>query len=65
MTLKEYKAKHGLLLDDLAAELGISRTHLCDLINHKRGCSLALAVEIEDYTGGKVKPRDLLPPPTQ
>lgn len=60
MTLREFKKRNGLKLDEMADELGVSVSHVSDLIRGTRGCSLELAVRIEEYTKGKVSCRDLL-----
>ena len=59
MTLREYKDKYKVRLADMADALGISIAHASDLVNANKGCSLQIAVKIEDYTKGKVSCRDL------
>lgn len=44
-----------------AAELGITPAHLSRLRGGIGGCSLPLAVKIEQWSGGAVRPADLLP----
>lgn len=65
MTLREYfdkqrKKPDGLTVSKLAEKLGISVGHASDLINGNVNCSLAIAVQIEELTGNKVRCRDLL-----
>lgn len=48
--------------DFAAAEaLGITPAHLSRLRSGSCGCSLPLAVRIETWSGGAVRPADLLP----
>ena len=52
--------------DFKAAEaLGITPAHMSRLRAGVCGCSLALAVKIEQWSEGAVKPSDLLPPATE
>lgn len=60
MTLREFKKKNKLKLEEMAAELDLSVSHVSDLITGRRGASLDVAVRIEDYTKGKVSCRDML-----
>ena len=61
MTLSDYKERQRMTLAQMAELLGISLGYASDLVNGKSGCSLELAVRIEEATGGKVRCRDLLP----
>lgn len=61
MTLREYKIRHKLQMVELAELLELSVGHTSDLVNSRRGCSLEVAVRIEEITKGRVSCRDLLP----
>lgn len=58
MTLYDYRKKRGLTQSEFAAILGISHSYFSQIENGQ-GCSLILALRIEDATGGNVKPADL------
>lgn len=60
MTLLEYRKKNALSVQALADLLGLSIGHTSDLLNQKRGCSLAVALRVEEITNGKVRCKDLL-----
>ncbi len=62
MTLKEYFGTKKLgAKTEMATALGISRTWLALIINGQRVPSVNLSVEIERYTLGRVKRKDLRP----
>jgi DNA-binding transcriptional regulator YdaS (Cro superfamily) len=62
MTLKEYFGTKKLgAKTEMAKALGISRTWLALIINGQRVPSVSLSVEIERYTIGRVKRKDLRP----
>jgi len=62
MTLKEYFGTKKLgAKTEMAKALGISRTWLALIINGQRVPSVNLSVEIERYTIGRVKRKDLRP----
>jgi DNA-binding transcriptional regulator YdaS (Cro superfamily) len=62
MTLKEYfETKKLGAKTDMAAALGISRTWMALIVNGQRLPSPELSLEIERYTNGKVKRRELRP----
>lgn len=60
MTLFDYRKRRGLTQGDFAAILGISKSYFSQIENGF-GCSLELALRIEEATGGLVKPADLAP----
>jgi transcriptional regulator with XRE-family HTH domain len=53
MTLAEYRLKQGLTLEQLATQLGYSKSHLCEVEGSNRA-SLKLALTIETLTNGQV-----------
>lgn len=61
MKLSEYLDSLGGTDAAAAAELGITAAHLSRLRGGVGGCSLPLAVKIEQWSGGAVRPADLLP----
>ncbi|OYZ15618.1 MAG: hypothetical protein B7Y35_06000 [Sphingomonadales bacterium 28-64-96] len=65
MKLGEYLDGRSESDSEVAALLGITPAHLSRLRNGVGGCSLTLAVKIEQWTAGAVKPSDLLPPATE
>jgi DNA-binding XRE family transcriptional regulator len=58
MNLKEYIEEHGIRKNFIAKKLGISTRYLYDLIDDKCMPSAKTAIEIEDFTQGKVKVRE-------
>ena len=44
----------------LAAELGVTRQHLSEVLNGTARCGGRLAFEIEAITKGKIKAKDLI-----
>jgi hypothetical protein len=61
MKLADYLDSRGERDFQVAAALGITPAHLSRLRSGSCGCSLALAVKIELWSGGAVRPADLLP----
>ena len=58
MTLKQYLASRPK--GKFAAELGITRQQLHNIMTFKCKPSLKTALAIDRATGGKVKPKDLV-----
>lgn len=57
MTLAEYRAHHGLTLEQCAVALGLapsSQSWLSEIESGKRDASLRLALRIESWSGGAV-----------
>lgn len=57
MTFAEYRAHHGLTLEQCAVALGLSpssQSWLSEIESGKRDASLRLALRIESWTGGQV-----------
>lgn len=52
-TLSDYRTKNGLTLEALAAKLGKSKSHLCEIESSGRA-SAKLALAIERLTEGQV-----------
>lgn len=59
MTLRDFRAKHGLSLDAMAERVGISKAALA-MIEGGNGCRLKTAKSIVDASGGEVSFEDLL-----
>lgn len=53
MTLSDYRTANGLTLEALAAQLGKSKSHLCEIEKTSKA-SAKLAMAIERLTGGLV-----------
>lgn len=62
MKLKEFLQTSGLKSKFVAQELGITEQHMTNIVTGRKEPSLVLACKIEEYTKGKVKPKDFLPP---
>lgn len=64
MRLEEYLKEQCIVKKKFAEKLEVTAQTLDNIIS---GSSprLELALKIEQMTGGKVKPKDLLPPPGQ
>jgi len=62
MTLQEYRKKHGLSLEELAGQVGVTKQSLA-LIETGAGCRLRTAKRIVDATGGDVTFEELLVDP--
>lgn len=60
MTLREFQRRENLSNQEMADLLELSIGHVTDLLTRTRGCSLEVAIRIEEKTNGKVKCRDLL-----
>ncbi len=60
MELKVWLVRNKLKIKDFADELGITRTHLGEIMSGRRNASLSLARFIELKTKGEVKAEDLL-----
>lgn len=60
MELSEYMKAKGLRDKQAAHELAISRSFLSEIRQGKKQPTLDLAVRIEEWSGGEVKPADLL-----
>ncbi len=60
--LKIYSFEQDIPISKLAEQLGISRSHLYNIIKRRVGISPKLAKKIEEYTHGEVKAIDLLYP---
>lgn len=60
--LKIYCFKHDISITTLAKDLGVTRSHLYNVIKYIHGVSPGLAKKIEEYTNGEVKATDLLFP---
>ncbi|MCL4322581.1 MAG: helix-turn-helix domain-containing protein [Deltaproteobacteria bacterium] len=60
--LKIYIFKQEISITELAKQLGISRSHLYNIIKCRVGISPRLAKKIEEYTHGEIKAMDLLYP---
>lgn len=63
MTLSEHMAAKGLRDKQVAHDLKVSRPFITQLRNGSRYPSLELAVAISEWSGGAVKPADLLKKP--
>lgn len=63
MDLKEYLNENGLNYRDLSEKLGIHPQSLKNIACGTRSPGLKLALRIEELTGGKVTPRDLIDQP--
>lgn len=63
MRLSEYVRENGLKYSFLAEKLGLTREYLYKIQTGERRPSLEVAIMIEDFTGGKVKPRDFIHEP--
>lgn len=61
MKLAEYLDSLGQADFVSAQQLGVTHAHLSKLRSGTHGCSLKLAVKIEQWSGGAVTPADLLP----
>ena len=62
MNLDEYLSRSKITRTDFAKILGISRTHLQDILSGRRSPSKTLAKKIEEATEGKVTKEELLFP---
>lgn len=62
MKLVEYLKKNNINRSHMCRELGISRTHLNNIVKGHRQPSADLAKEIELFTGGSVNRLGLLYP---
>lgn len=60
MTLLEWLGRGKGKRSDLARRLGISASHLSEILHGNGRPSLAVAVAIENETGGAVRPRDFI-----
>jgi DNA-binding transcriptional regulator YdaS (Cro superfamily) len=60
MELKVWLVRHKRKIKDFADELGITRTHLGEIMSGRRNISRSLAKFIELATNGDVKAEDLL-----
>lgn len=54
MTLKEYKDRLGLSSKDLAMQLGIHQSRVCNYLSGKNAPALPTALTIQERTGGAV-----------
>lgn len=62
LVLKAVRAQKGLTVRQAAAEIGISGAHLCRLENGVCTPSLSLAVVLQRYTEGRIRPEDFVQP---
>ncbi|MHB1663939.1 MAG: YdaS family helix-turn-helix protein [bacterium] len=60
--LKIYSFEQNISITKLAEDLGISRSHIYNIIKYRVGLSPKLAKKIEEYTNGEIKAIDLLYP---
>lgn len=62
MRIKRHKFPFPLTIDLMAKKLGITRTHLSEVLHHKTQCSPKLAAKIELATCGKITKESLIWP---
>lgn len=60
MTLAEYRRLKGLTMQEVADALGLSKTRISEIENHGIQ-SVVLALCIEQWSDGAIRPVDLAP----
>lgn len=60
MTLAEYRKLNGLTMQDVADQLGLSKTRISEIENHGMQ-SIVMALCIERWSKGTIRPVDLAP----
>jgi transcriptional regulator with XRE-family HTH domain len=61
--LREWRRAQNLSQQQLAAIIGVDKSLISKMERRRQGCALAVAVSIEELTRGKVRCKDLMPPP--
>jgi len=62
MSLDEYLWRNKISRTDFAKLLGVSRSHLQQILSGNRNASIKLAKKIEEVTQGKVSKEEMLFP---
>lgn len=62
MRTPRHKFPFPLTIEAMADHLGITRTHLSEVLHHKTQCSPKLAARIERATNGEIKKESLIWP---